>query len=732
MHIEKQIQFERIGRVEHFQIKDAAGLVGVLDIDKAHWIATSAPVSGLRTDPVFLSLVDSDINGRIRADEVTAAIQWVMSHLKDPKGINEQTCTLRLDAIDTTTDDGDKILAQTQKILRYLGKEEQLSISLDDIRALKSNIEQSKVSEAGIVLPEATDNPAVSELLTAIVQVTGGADHPSGKKGVGSAQLATFLADVKQYENWLSREDAARQTLACFGDRIPEVYELYRSMAPKFDSYFAQCLALTQDPNLAARFALPAERVQNTDFHNLNSVRSLLRDAAIAKATPEQVYRFDQPTNTVYIKLLKRFAQEILVPMQMDTEDITAKEWQLIHEAFKDYDQWVTDKPASAIVNFKLERIHELNQESSVQSIRHLIDTSCATALELNEIRMVEKLSLYQGYIIELANNFVSFPYLYDESRNAIFEHGSLVMDGRWFTMAIQTEDRKAHIKATEQSDIFVIYVNITGINGEKDMELAFPVTSGGKGNLCVGKRGIFHNLKGEMRDAQIVHIVENPISLTEALVAPFKRVASLISGKIEKLTQTAEKNLDKATDDAFKQVQTVGSTPAPNTPAPAAPSNPGLASSGIFAAGSVAVAALGSATAYIAKIFSEHNAVKMFGGLMVALIAVMIPVAIVALMKLMRRDLSSMLEGAGWAINARMRLTRQQADQFTHRPLVPGVMQRWFTSPLFLGMILVIVVIAMSYFFGTFPFGSHDKKENSKLIEPTPIVQPVESVKEK
>lgn len=221
MHIEKQVQFERIGRVEHFQIKDCAGLAGVLEIDKAHWIATSAPVSGLRTDAVFLGLVDSDANGRIRADEVMDAIKWLMAHLKDPKGINDQTCTLRLDAVDTTTDDGEKILTQIQKILQYLGKEEQLTISLEDIRALKSNIEQSKVSEAGIVLPEAADDPMVSELLTVISQVTGGADHPSGRKGVGSAQLATFLADATQYENWLAREDDASLNLACFGDRTP-------------------------------------------------------------------------------------------------------------------------------------------------------------------------------------------------------------------------------------------------------------------------------------------------------------------------------------------------------------------------------------------------------------------------------------------------------------------------------------------------------------------------------
>ncbi len=45
----------------------------------------------------------------------------------------------------------------------------------------------------------------------------------------------------------------------------------------------------------------------------------------------------------------------------------------------------------------------------------------------------------------------------------------------------------------------------------------------------------------------------------------------------------------------------------------------------------------------------------------------------IIAFGKLRRRDLSAILEGSGWAINARMRLTRAQARYFTERPPFPA-----------------------------------------------------------
>ena len=74
---------------------------------------------------------------------------------------------------------------------------------------------------------------------------------------------------------------------------------------------------------------------------------------------------------------------------------------------------------------------------------------------------------------------------------------------------------------------------------------MAVPVTSGGRGNLCLGKRGIFYDLAGEESDAKVVHIIENPINLSEALLAPFLRLGRMLTGKIESITSDAETKFD-------------------------------------------------------------------------------------------------------------------------------------------------------------------------------------------
>jgi hypothetical protein len=107
---------------------------------------------------------------------------------------------------------------------------------------------------------------------------------------------------------------------------------------------------------------------------------------------------------------------------------------------------------------------------------------------------------------------------------------------------------------------------------------------------------------------------------------------------------------------------------------------------------GGVALAALSSAAAYITSVFSDVGPWKVVLGLLVAVLAVVMPASVVSLLKLRKRDLSAVLEGCGWAINARMRLTFAQGRQFTLAPHLPGM-------PIGLGrrrLLLVIVLVVL------------------------------------
>ena len=104
------MKFKRIGRSYHLQIETAEDLDRVFELDEAHWVATGAPVEALSCDPVFLSHVDSDRNGRILCYEMKDAIRWLNGVLHDRRGVTDRLTSLRLDAVNTGSEDGKRII----------------------------------------------------------------------------------------------------------------------------------------------------------------------------------------------------------------------------------------------------------------------------------------------------------------------------------------------------------------------------------------------------------------------------------------------------------------------------------------------------------------------------------------------------------------------------------------------------------------------------------------------
>lgn len=351
-------------------------------------------------------------------------------------------------------------------------------------------------------------------------------------------------------------------------------------------------------------------------------------------------------------------------------------------------DEFVSETSEQGLAVLGADKIKKYSDPKFKAQVLELISKKTETEQKLQTIRSVENIILLQANIIEFTNNFVSFPHLYNPKSRAAFEMGTLVMDGRRFNFALKVADRAQHAIVSKTSNIFVLYVEVYKSSGQKTV-IAVPVTSGGKGNLCIGKRGVFYDIDNKEFDACVVDIIENPISFREAIVAPFKRIGKLLSGKIESITTAAEKKLDGQTASALNKLTSERtSEPAPQQKA-AAP--------GMLMGVGVAIAALGSAFAYIAKTLADtENLLKLLIAVFAAIGAVILATAIVAFLKLKKRDLSSVLEGSGWGINARMRLTLKQSRYFTQRPKLPLTFEYVLKAIIKIVIILAIIGVVI------------------------------------
>jgi len=688
--------FERYGRSCHFQIRSADDLARAAELDEAHWVATNAPIATINADATFLQLLDTDHNGRIMCHEVRGAIRWLGRVLRDHAGVGASSRTLRPEAINVEDPEGRRAHQAVEKMLRRLGRPEAGEISLDEIRRIKTQVESTPVSEAGVVLPQAAEDESVRGFLADVIATVGGAPHPGGAQGVGQAQLEAFLAQASALLEWMQRGQIPpgqeRTEVMPLGGCTPEAFAAFSAVRAKLDQYFAQCEAAAVDERFVQRMGWTDQELQGLDFDDPAVIEKVLRQSPLAKVRADRTLQFGQPVNPYYAEALERFRGEVVRPvLGQDPSALSAGAWVRIKAFFAAHQAWVQSKPQSAVESLGAEKLREYLSPRYAEAVRALIAESAQTAFDMDNIRLVEKLALYQAYLIDLANNFISFPHLYDTASRAMFERGSLVMDGRRFNLAVLVENRAAHSAVAKTSNMFLLYVEVAPRDGKSKYEVAVPVTSGGRGNLCVGKRGVFREVSGAEGDARVVDIIDNPISLREALVAPFIRLGRLLGGKIESLTAQAEKKLDT------RAAAAVDKTVSGAVAGPAAPAQSSrLAAGGMLMGAGVAVAALGSALAYIAKTVSERPLGTVIG-LGIAIALVLVPTSIVAFLRLRRRDLSAILEGSGWGINARMRLTRKQGRFFTQRPPYPrgsrGV--RPFPWWRMAGILLILAAVA-------------------------------------
>ena len=116
-------------------------------------------------------------------------------------------------------------------------------------------------------------------------------------------------------------------------------------------------------------------------------------------------------------------------------------------------------------------------------------------------------------------------------------------MDGRIFRLSVQVIDREKHKNRAKDSGFFLLYVQVEASQGL--FEVATAVTGKRRGDLHIGKKGVFTLIDGEELPATVVDIVNNPINIQEAFWAPFSSVQGFVQKRLEKFSTAHQKELE-------------------------------------------------------------------------------------------------------------------------------------------------------------------------------------------
>ena len=628
-------QYCSLGGAIRVKIGSGEDIAHLGELDQKLWTVLSCPVEGLEFDKQTLEYLDTEKDGKIMVNEVVQAAQWLTSVIKDKDSILNGDSVLKLDNIDTSTADGKGLYNSARQILKNLGIDKD-EISLADASDSKAIFAGTKLNGDGIITALSTSDDAQKQIIADIIATVGSVEDRSGEKGVNAELIEKFYASCADWAAWKSSAPVMP-----YGERTAAAFDAYNALKDKMNDYFTRCRLVAFDTEIAK-----AVNVAVTDINDIDSCPIAAPKAArtldLAAINPAWQKRFD--------------ALAALTGFSGKTE-MTEADWRSVETTFNDYAAWLGAKKGAEVEPLGEVRINAILIAGEKEALLALVERDKALAAESSSIDDVKKLMYYYRDFYRLLKNFVLFTDFYSRAPGvrAMFELGQLYIDQRCCDLCIRISDMSKHADMAAQSGIFLIYFKATSKVLGKSMDAVAVMTDGDIFDLRPGKNGIFYDLQGNNWDAVITKVVDNPVSISQAFWAPYRKAWEFCVGIINKSAadKDAKINADLQAKVNTAAATTPGAADAAKTDKPQAFDIAKFA--GIFAALGMAIGYIGSA---FTKIIAGIQKTPLRDQILILLGLILVisgPSCFIAWTKLRKRNLGPILNANGWAINSKV-----------------------------------------------------------------------------
>ena len=347
-------------------------------------------------------------------------------------------------------------------------------------------------------------------------------------------------------------------------------------------------------------------------------------DMPLVTDAPDVVLPLADRINPKHLEPILSFAEKCVVPLLGERAELARMDWKRVKSLFAPYRAWVASKPV----------VH------------------AAAQAQLDDEERILRYKLHLGEFLE---NFVNMKRLYRKDSLAIFQMGTLRIDGKELHLCFHVESEAAHAALAAQSNCCVIYLKLVSPASKATRSLCAVVTAGRIAGLYVGRNGVFCDRDGCQWEATVTKVVENQVSLVEAFWAPWKKLGESVAAAVKKFLGDRQ----KASESTLAPIAASGQGQQASQAGGAA-----LASS--VAAIGIAVGMVGAAMASFMAAVATMVWWKLLLSLVALVLVVSLPSVILAWFKLRRRDLCAILNASGWAVNRAMRFSVARARAFT------------------------------------------------------------------
>ena len=494
----------------------------------------------------------------------------------------------------------------------------------------------------------------------------------------------TQFSESLKISAW-QQQPALDPGLSPLGESSGQALSALQAVSDKINDYFTRCRLASFDPRASVLLNASDDDIKSLTSQNLaadiNNASGQIAALPLATVTSASLLPLNPAAlNPAWSGAMQRLLEQVITPLLGEKTSLAESEWQEILTQFSARQAWAAEFPQAVATPFA----------QAVASTVSLDEVSAEA------IANTDRLVRYTRDLTRLARNFVSFQNFYGGTEKALFQAGTLYLDGRSCDLCIEVLDPAKHATLATLSGIYLAYCDCIRSENNKTerMSIAAAFTAGDSDQLIVGRNGLFYDRQGRDWHATISKIIDHPISLNQSFWSPYKKLVRMMSEQVQKLaaaknkvTETAATNhLSMATQKADSAMVLPPAKPATAAapPAPAMPAVPFDVAkfAGIFAAIGLAVGALGTALATLLHSFLTLSWWQMpfaIGGIMLMISG---PAVVLAWFKLRNRNLGPLLDANGWAVNTRAKINIPFGRSLTKLAALPAGAERSLHDP--------------------------------------------------
>ena len=554
--------------------------------------------------------------------------------------------------------------------------------NLDDTADTAKIFAATRFNGDGIVPAGSAEAESVQLAILDVIDCAGSDLDRSGAPGVSQERVDRFFTEAEAFSAWWKLAEGDAASVLPLGDGTAAQADTFRAVKAKIDDYFARTRLVAFDARAAAPLNRDEAEYAALAARELSATAQELASFPLARIEAGKPLPLRLGVNPAWAEAIHKLAAEVIKPVLGEKTEITDAQWSELSARFAAFEAWRAAKAGPLVEKLGLPRVRELLASGAKAAIDELILQDKALEPEATAIASVDKLIRYHRDLYTLVNNFVTFRDFYSRKKKALFQAGTLYLDGRSCDLCVKVADPATHATLATLSGTYLAYCDCTRkATGEK-MVIAAAFTDGDSDELMVGRNGLFYDRAGRDWDATIVKIVSHPISVRQAFWLPYKRFARMVGEQIEKFAASRDKEVHEKT---ASRVVGVGPAKEPAAPAAAAaaPTTFDIAKyAGIFAAVGIAVGAIGTALTAMATGFLHLAWWQMPLAVCGIILAISGPSMLIAWLRLRQRNLGPILDANGWAVNARAKINIPFGRSLTGIATLPENAERSLDDP--------------------------------------------------